>query len=219
MPLGIPQMPYFKRALRRRHPAPECYEKLLNLYAGILGNSAGEKVGHQGWFSRCPAACTRRRADRASRRTREMQGPIPARKLPPRSRFHFPLCQISRRAGTRTTSGCEGAGARWHAVDLVAQEKLRRCHRPHEDVIRQRGLDAGLVDIKVCAVTDLWSGLKFVIPVKNRPKKEAQGQPPSAVRRGNAPTRPWIASVDKRNLASCTCLGSRGGCPYAIREL
>jgi hypothetical protein len=38
-----------------------------------------------------------------------------------------------------------------------------------EDVIRQRGLDAGLVDIKVCAVTDVWSGLKFVIPVKNRP--------------------------------------------------
>jgi len=41
-----------------------------------------------------------------------------------------------------------------------------------EDVIRQRGLDAGLVDIKVCAVTDVWSGLKFVIPVKNRPKEK-----------------------------------------------
>jgi len=40
-----------------------------------------------------------------------------------------------------------------------------------EDVIRQRGLDAGLVDVKVCAVTEVWSGLKFVIPVKNRPKK------------------------------------------------
>ena len=40
-----------------------------------------------------------------------------------------------------------------------------------ENVIRQIGLDAGLVDIKVCAVTDVWSGLKFVIPVKNRPKK------------------------------------------------
>ena len=38
------------------------------------------------------------------------------------------------------------------------------------DVVRQSGLDAGLVDIKVCAVTDVWSGLKFVIPVKNRPK-------------------------------------------------
>ncbi len=40
-----------------------------------------------------------------------------------------------------------------------------------EDVIRQSGLDAGLVDIKVCAVTDVWSGLKFVIPVKDRPKR------------------------------------------------
>ena len=41
-----------------------------------------------------------------------------------------------------------------------------------ENVIRERGLDAGLVDIKVCAVTDVWSGLKFVIPVKNRPKEK-----------------------------------------------
>ncbi len=39
------------------------------------------------------------------------------------------------------------------------------------DVVRRRGLDIGLVDVKVCAVTDVWSGLKFVIPVKNRPKK------------------------------------------------
>jgi len=38
------------------------------------------------------------------------------------------------------------------------------------DVIRICGLDAGLVDIKVCVVTDVWSGLKFVIPVKDRPK-------------------------------------------------
>jgi hypothetical protein len=37
-----------------------------------------------------------------------------------------------------------------------------------EDMVREAGLAAGLVDIKVCAVTDVWSGLKFVIPVKNR---------------------------------------------------
>jgi len=37
-----------------------------------------------------------------------------------------------------------------------------------EDRVRQVGLRAGLVDIKVCAVNDVWSGLKFVIPVKNR---------------------------------------------------
>jgi len=34
--------------------------------------------------------------------------------------------------------------------------------------VREIGLDAGLVDIKVCAVNEIWSGLKFVIPVKDR---------------------------------------------------
>jgi len=38
------------------------------------------------------------------------------------------------------------------------------------NAVRQSGLASGLVDIKVCAVTEVWSGLKFVIPVKNRPK-------------------------------------------------
>src|SRR5215470_7873972 len=37
-----------------------------------------------------------------------------------------------------------------------------------EDVIRGIGLKAGLVDVKVCAVTEVWSGLKFVIPVSKR---------------------------------------------------
>jgi hypothetical protein len=37
-----------------------------------------------------------------------------------------------------------------------------------EDVIRTLALKNGLVDIKVCAVDEIWSGLKLVIPVKNR---------------------------------------------------
>jgi hypothetical protein len=37
-----------------------------------------------------------------------------------------------------------------------------------ENVIRQIGLAAGLVDVKVCAVTEVWSGLKFVRRLKNR---------------------------------------------------
>ena len=36
------------------------------------------------------------------------------------------------------------------------------------NIVRRIGLDAGLVDIKVCAVDAVWSGLKFVIPVKDR---------------------------------------------------
>lgn len=39
-----------------------------------------------------------------------------------------------------------------------------------EDVIRDTALALGLVDVKVCAVNDVWSGLKLVIPVKNRKK-------------------------------------------------
>ncbi|MDX1937170.1 MAG: hypothetical protein SFU21_08630 [Flavihumibacter sp.] len=38
-----------------------------------------------------------------------------------------------------------------------------------EDVIRNQALANGLVDIKVCAVDEQWSGLKLVIPVKYRP--------------------------------------------------
>ena len=37
-----------------------------------------------------------------------------------------------------------------------------------ENVVRDVGLAAGLVDVKVCAVTDVWSGLKFVRRVKDR---------------------------------------------------
>ena len=31
------------------------------------------------------------------------------------------------------------------------------------------GLDAGLVDTKICAVNEIWSGLKFVFSLKDRP--------------------------------------------------
>ena len=37
-----------------------------------------------------------------------------------------------------------------------------------EDVVRGIGLKAGLVDVKVCAVTEVWSGLKFVRRLKDR---------------------------------------------------
>lgn len=37
-----------------------------------------------------------------------------------------------------------------------------------EDIIRNHALRIGLVDIKVCAIDETWSGLKLVIPVKDR---------------------------------------------------
>ena len=37
-----------------------------------------------------------------------------------------------------------------------------------EDTIRNYALKNDLVDIKVCAVSDIWSGLKLVVPVAKR---------------------------------------------------
>ncbi|MBW7963783.1 DUF3052 family protein [Bradyrhizobium sp. BR 10261] len=40
-----------------------------------------------------------------------------------------------------------------------------------EALVRETALASGLVDIKICAVDDVWSGLKLVIPLKDRAKK------------------------------------------------
>jgi hypothetical protein len=37
-----------------------------------------------------------------------------------------------------------------------------------EQRVRQIGLNAGLVDVKVCAINEIWSGLKFVYRLKDR---------------------------------------------------
>ncbi len=37
-----------------------------------------------------------------------------------------------------------------------------------DSIVRELGLAAGLVDVKVCAVDDVWSGLKFVYRLKDR---------------------------------------------------
>jgi hypothetical protein len=42
-------------------------------------------------------------------------------------------------------------------------------------VVRDTALPLGLVDIKVCAIDEVWSGLKFVIPKDQRKGKRASG--------------------------------------------
>ena len=37
-----------------------------------------------------------------------------------------------------------------------------------ESAVRNFGLDIGLVDIKVCAIDDTWSGLCFVVRTEDR---------------------------------------------------
>ena len=45
-----------------------------------------------------------------------------------------------------------------------------------ENVVREVGLAAGLVDTKVCAVDDVWSGLRFVYRLRDRPTPAAAGR-------------------------------------------
>ena len=45
-----------------------------------------------------------------------------------------------------------------------------------EDTIRELAFPLGLVDIKVCAVDDIWSGLKLVVRLENRPDGKQGGK-------------------------------------------
>jgi hypothetical protein len=40
-----------------------------------------------------------------------------------------------------------------------------------EDVVRKHALPRGLVDNKVCAIDETWSGLRLVVRVERRPKR------------------------------------------------
>ena len=40
------------------------------------------------------------------------------------------------------------------------------------DNVQRIGLDAGLVDVKICAIDETWSGLKFVFRLKDRKTRE-----------------------------------------------
>jgi hypothetical protein len=40
------------------------------------------------------------------------------------------------------------------------------------DIVQKTGLQAGLVDVKICAVNEIWSGLKFVYRLKDRKSRQ-----------------------------------------------
>jgi hypothetical protein len=65
-----------------------------------------------------------------------------------------------------------------------------------EDRVRERALPLGFVDIKVCAVDDVWSGLKLVIRALN-----------IAIPRGNRPPTPPAPPRGRRG----------GGCRRRVR--
>lgn len=65
-----------------------------------------------------------------------------------------------------------GLGARVHpsgAVWVAWPKKAAKVPTDvTEDVVRAIGLEAGMVDVKVCAIDAVWSGLKFVYRLADR---------------------------------------------------
>jgi hypothetical protein len=58
-----------------------------------------------------------------------------------------------------------------------------------ENVLREVGLPRGWVDNKVCAVTAVWSGLRFVLRLENRPSSPGPARPVRPARPGARPPR------------------------------
>ncbi|RNL78470.1 DUF3052 domain-containing protein [Nocardioides marmorisolisilvae] len=60
------------------------------------------------------------------------------------------------------------AGMIWVCWPKKASAKLGYTSDLDENLVRQIGLDSGVVDVKVCAVDEIWSGLKFVRRLSDR---------------------------------------------------
>ena len=56
------------------------------------------------------------------------------------------------------------------ALGRLAEAQLRRRDRPRRERVREIGLAEGLVDNKVCAIDATWSGLRFVVRLRDRPQ-------------------------------------------------
>lgn len=120
---------------------------------------------------------------------REMLGPLPdglrwARTL--RGRFDLIHCFTRSRAELtrrfpKLRDAVDVGGALWISWPKRASGVATDLT---EDVIRRVALDSGMVDVKVCAVDDVWSGLKLVFRNADRPAIAAA----RAVARGTKPS-------------------------------
>jgi hypothetical protein len=62
----------------------------------------------------------------------------------------------------------EQAGMIWVCWPKKAARKLGWESDLDDNLVRRIGLDAGMVDVKVCAIDEVWSGMKFVRRLADR---------------------------------------------------
>ena len=97
--------------------------------------------------------------------------PSAAADLPSEAQFVY-LFAANRDALARDLPGAKKALAKdatlWISWPKKAAKKLGVDTDLDGGQIRQTGLDVGLVDVKVCAVDEIWSGHKFVYRLADR---------------------------------------------------
>jgi hypothetical protein len=79
-----------------------------------------------------------------------------------------PFCHPARDAETAFVGTAHTTATRRFCVGILAEEGREGRDDITEDSIREVALPLGFVDIKVCAVSDVWSGLKLVIRKSER---------------------------------------------------
>jgi hypothetical protein len=79
--------------------------------------------------------------------------------------FHLRRAELERRLNT-LRNALDPAGGLWIAWPKRASGVATDLD---ENVVRALGLAAGLVDNKVCAIDEVWSGLRLVYRLRDRP--------------------------------------------------
>jgi hypothetical protein len=104
-------------------------------------------------------------------------GPLPEGVAAPRTTARGPLDLVVaffterrrlQRRLPRLIAALDPSGALWIAWPKRASRVETDVT---EDVVRELGLAAGVVDVKVCAIDATWSGLKLVVRVQDRPPR------------------------------------------------
>ena len=93
---------------------------------------------------------------------------------------------MQRRFG-KLANGLDDAGGLWIAWPKRASGVVTDLT---DRIVREIGLAGGLVDNKVCAIDDTWSGLRFVYRLSDRPApkaKPAKKKAKQADRNGSTP--------------------------------
>lgn len=102
----------------------------------------------------------------------ELQGTHVVRRLPRRAdlilTFHTDLAGLHARlpALFERTATAGGVWVCW--PKKAAQRRLALDCDVDENLVRALGLDLGFVDVKVAAIDEVWSGLKFVRRLRDR---------------------------------------------------